>query len=247
MLDADLDAEKWWNVDEEGMPKRTADEIYAEREQSLIDSINRVPCEPIEAADKGTCFNEAVDAYIHSCGSSRDDVVLRSRLDEQFGEVIDATMDGFVFTFDYDLVKEASQRFSGAVSQYLCSALIKTRFGVVELYGYADEIVKDKVVDIKTTSKYEFGDFARKWQKDVYPYCLVESGLMVPTMFEYAVFQWNSRKGEPLKAAFYAEQYMYDHAAASERLRKGCEQFIEWLEAHSDRITDRKIFGGETH
>lgn len=35
------------------------------------------------------------------------------------------------------------------------SAVIPTRYGDVELYGYIDELVRDTVYDIKTTSKYD--------------------------------------------------------------------------------------------
>lgn len=245
MCDADIDAEAAWNLDEEGMPKRTADELYAEREQALLDSINRVPHEPIEAADKGMAFNAAVDFY--GSGDIDARVALRSVSDEQYGEQVEADINGFSFRFAYDLVAEAAQYFEGSVTQHLCKALILTRYGVVELYGYADEIRRDKVYDIKTTGRYSFGDYGRKWQKEVYPYCLIESGEMkAVSEFEYTVYVWGYQKqGAPLTATQYREVYQYDHAKATERLRAGLEQFIGWLEAHREQITDKKIFGYE--
>lgn len=49
----------------------------------------------------------------------------------------------------------AVEVFSGALSQVFVSAVIPTRYGDVELYGYIDELVRDTVYDIKTTSKYD--------------------------------------------------------------------------------------------
>ena len=242
MLDADLDADAFWNLDDEGMPKRSADDLYAEREQALLDSINRVEREPIEAADKGTAFNALVD-YVNGTPLP-DGLTLATRLDEQYGEVWDVSLNGFTFTYAHDLVAQASASFAGAVAQHRCEAWLETGRGLVQLYGYADEILPDKVVDIKTTGRYEFGAFSRKWQKDVYPYCLVRGAEMPDVcLFEYAVFVWDyQRKGAPLTAKRYDEQYMYDHAKATERLRGICEQFIDWLEVHRELITDTKIF-----
>ena len=242
MLDADLDAEAFWNLDEEGMPKRTADELYAEREQSLLDSINRVPHEPIEAADKGTAFNALID-YVNGTPLP-DGITIEGVLDEQYGEIWKASLNGFTFSFALDTIAQAAAYFAGAVAQHRCEAWLETNKGLVQLYGYADEILLTKICDIKTTSRYEFGNFARKWQKDVYPYCLVRSGEMPDiTQFEYSVFAWDyQRQGAPLTAKQYSEVYMYDHAKATERLRGICEQFIDWLEVHRPAITDTKIF-----
>lgn len=245
MLDADLDAEAYRNLDEDGMPRRTADEIYAEREQALLDTINRVPREPAEAADKGTAFNALVD-YVNGTPPP-EGVDIRGVLDERYGELWEVSLDGFTFTFDLGTVGEAAACFAGAVAQHRCEAWLETDRGLVRLYGYADEILPAKVCDIKTTSRYEFGQFARRWQKDVYPYCLVRSGEMPDvTQFEYSVFVWGyQREGAPLTARRYSEVYMYDHAKAAGRLRGFCGRFIDWLEAHRAAITDTKIFAPE--
>ena len=118
----------------------------------------------------------------------------------------------------------------------------------MELYGYADEIVRDKVFDIKTTSSYQFGKFERAWQKFVYPWCLVESGEMPEvSSFEYTVFVLSkpTSKSPFITGKMYREEYTYDHEQAGIQLRSILERFIEWLEAHREEITDRKIFGGE--
>ena len=60
-LDADKEFEDAFNIDADGNYKVSLDDITEARLQELLDRINRVPREPIPAADKGTCFNMLVD------------------------------------------------------------------------------------------------------------------------------------------------------------------------------------------
>ena len=246
-LDADQAAEEFWNLDGDGEYKETADEIADRLEKELLDAVNRVPREPIEAADKGTCFNEVVDCLIsrRKCGYEGMDI--------QSGElggnrVITAKLNGFEFHFDVDFCKEVAEALKGAISQHNCRAILPTAYGDVELYGYVDEIVADEVVDIKTTSRYEFGKYGKGWQRFVYPYCLVESGeLQWVRGFEYLVVVWKggTSRTPVLSGTICEEYYTYNHAAAELHLRQICERFIEWLEAHRHQITDKKIFAEE--
>lgn len=283
-LDSDEESEGFRNLDgETGEMKRTAEEIAEARERELLDAINRVPHEPIEAADRGTCFNEIVDCLVENRGSSREDVSInrmphlydvcdrfcgKKNCDYRWDgneekcrraydnalrnnaivQGVVATLHDFEFCFDIGLCREAAAYFRGAVPQHFCRAVMATAYGDVELYGYADEIVRDKVYDIKTTSSYQFGKFERAWQKDVYPWCLVESGEMRRvSSFEYTVFVLSrpTSRSPLITGKMYREEYTYDHSAAGERLRAFLERFIEWLESRRDMITDRKIFGGD--
>ena len=53
-LDVDQTVEEFWNLDGDGEYKETADEMSDRLERELLDAVNRVPREPMEAADKGT-------------------------------------------------------------------------------------------------------------------------------------------------------------------------------------------------
>jgi len=122
--------------------------------------------------------------------------------------------------------------FKGAASQVFCQGTIQTRYGLVELYGYIDELVEDAVYDIKTTSRYELGKYSKGWQRHVYPYCLVQSG--VPVIgFEYTVTDFNN---------CYQEWYDFHYEASEQLIRAHCERLIEFLESRRDKITDKKIF-----
>lgn len=241
-LDAETTWEKYWGNSDE--PSISLDEYLVKAEADLIDKINRVPCEPIEAADKGTCFNEIIDR-INSGGQSINPEVSVKTVTPIEGvadvPTIEAATENFTFHFDIATCRQAAGYFVDAIPQHYCNAVLPTRYGDVELYGYADEIRGDKVFDIKTTKQYEYGKFSKKWQKELYPYCLVESGEMESVYeFEYTVFLLSQK--EPFSARMYREIYIYNHSVAKQRLALICEHFIEFLLNNKSLITDTKIF-----
>lgn len=257
LLDYELVAEEAWNkvseaahnrgeyLDKEiGDFKLTPDEMYLKLEQDLLDAVNRVDGEPSEAADKGTCFNEIVDCLIAKSPCKRKDMqIMTERNEEGTPLCITAKMDGFLFRFDVAMCRQAAKYFENSLSQVLVVAPLETKYGIVELYGYIDEWRYDKIYDIKTTSYYNFGKFERKWQKHVYPYCALASGMTEEvTEFEYSV--WKLTKTTPIRGEFYKETYNYDHAKSTIMLRNICERIIEWLIAKDNQglITNRRIF-----
>lgn len=217
----------------------TPDEMQDKLDQELIDTINRVEHEPSEAADKGTCFNEVVDMLLdgHECQYEGMEV-------EEGDTTITARLHGFEFVFDRDFCVEVAEGLVDSASQVLTSATIETDCGTVELYGYIDEYQYNKVIDLKTTGNYDFLKFERKWQRHVYPYCLVENGNEVDG-FEYRVIKWKGgTKTQPaLSGEVIPEYYTYDHEQSKGELKGMLEHFIGWLEANRDRITDKKVFG----
>ena len=107
-----------------------------------------------------------------------------------------------------------------------------------------DELRRDVVYDIKTTSRYQFGKYARGWQRHVYPYCLIASGMMEDVKaFEYTAYQLKKSRTGLISGTRYPEYYVYDHAQSTAMLTAHCEAFIEFLEANRELITDKKIFG----
>ncbi|MCD8293985.1 MAG: hypothetical protein LUE27_01890 [Clostridia bacterium] len=234
-------------------------------ERELLDAVNRVEQGPKVYADRGTCFNEIVDYILSGGESGRKDVEISrgvwSTLCENSWEfepgeeplrqreVYVARMNGFEFTFDAEFCESVAREFGPyAVPQYLCKGTIDTEWGKVELYGYADEIVLDKVYDLKTTTSYQFGKYERGWQRLVYPYCLVESG-DVPQIASFTylpIVLYGGTADEPvINGRMYREEYTYDHAYAQDRLRGMLGSFIGWLEANRANIVDEKVFGGE--
>lgn len=257
LIDYELEAEEPWNTVSDNahrngkyLDKETGDyilspdEMYTRIEAELIDTINRCPRVPVEAADKGTAFNEVIDCLIENRRSSRDDCRIHSeRLDSATTAII-AEINGFTFAYDAAFCKEVAAYFKGSIPQYLTSAILPTRYGNVELYGFIDEWMPSRICDIKTTSSYTFGKYGRKWQRHVYPYCCIESGMTSQVdEFEYTVVQWD--RNPVLKGKIYREVYTYDHRKSAERLTGMAERFIHWLNFRKAFITDSRIFGGE--
>lgn len=230
-----LNAEKKFNKYGE-YSGETIDEFCTRNENELIDAINRVPFTS-EAANRGTAFNELVDALIMSEKYLSDDV------SENYGGVVEDKKAGACYCWNHDgtpylfpvaLVDEFVNYYAsmGAISQVYCEALINTSFGVVKLYGYIDELTPLCVHDIKTTKQYTRGKYSDHWQKYVYPYCLNECGNDVK-QFEYNVTDFKQT---------YTEEFNYNHERDTKVLRDHVERFIMFLELNKRRITDKKIF-----
>lgn len=246
-LDSDLEFEGPWNRDADGEYKLSADEIAAKKEQELLDYVNKVPQEPSEAADKGTCFNEVLDRLLLNTKEGREDVNIHSgRVNTNDGDelpVVFADMDGFSFIYSLDLCLNLRNELKGAIPQYHTEAVLNTKYGDVLLHGFIDYVIDDKVVDLKTTKQYSFPKYDTGFQRHIYPYCLIESGVMDEVSeFDYLVVQWKDRVGQPTSGALYMEPYTYNHAESTKLLRGYCERFIEWLENNRYRITNKAIF-----
>lgn len=265
------DAENFWYQDEEGGWHKnysestgyrySQTEVYELSKAELINAINRVPTVS-EAANKGTAFNELIDALITKKRSN----ILKTRKvylnvngeylyselplnNEVFKLVgVEAEIKDSKFIFDIGLLKSAADYFNGSLNQVYTSAIIETDYGAVELYGYIDELNRNKVYDIKTTKKYEFGKYSKYWQRHVYPYCLLESKTCTDIeSFEFTCFQLygGTERNPIITGDKYPELYNYDHEQSKAALKSHCERFIEFLEENRSLITDKKIFGGE--
>lgn len=255
LLHVEEELESPFNIDTDtGEYKRTEDEIEYELRRSLIDAINRVPFDS-EAADKGTAFNAVIDCLIHRRAhkeaTEREPYVIQGDRETNIVQVSflernDGLQPARHFLFDRQWCVEQAQYFEGSLSQVLVKAMLPTRYGDVELYGYIDELRRDVVYDIKTTSRYQFGKYERGWQRHAYPYCLIASGMMDGVQaFEYTAYQLKGGTSRTplISGARYPEYYAYNHARSTAMLTAHCEAFIEWLEANREVITDKKIFG----
>lgn len=248
------------------------EEVDALLKQELLDAINRVPHEPSEPASKGTALNEIVDCIIHNRKSDNKNILIKSLkgidVKREFGctdEVgkpvyydywfehikvpcIFAEIDGFSFYFDKDFCKSIAEYFKGSLSQVFTSATIETEFGEVELYGYIDELRENKVFDLKTTSRYEFGKYSKYWQRHIYPYTLIESGACTEiNSFEFTayVLKGGTSRTPLITGVQYAEVYQYNHEQSKMLLKNICERFCQFLEDNRDLITNKKIFNEE--
>lgn len=216
--------QQYWGFSEN--PKLTEDEFEEQQFQDLINRINRVPFES-EAAEKGTAFNEMIDCIIENRLSEKYEIVS----DREKG-IITVKNSKWLFEFPLKLSAEIAKRLSGALTQQLVSGVLPTKYGDVLLYGYLDEMLPFKVVDIKTTGKYSAFKYRENWQHKVYPFCLNDNGILIND-FEYVVTDFKK---------VYTEFYTYNPDRDFALLQGFCERFIEFLEANRHLITDTKIF-----
>ena len=213
-------------------PKVTEEEFEQEQFQSLINSINRVPIawEDTEAMDRGTAFNEVVDCLIDNRKSDK----MQISSNKETG-TISAAYNNRTFQFPIALCKEFAEYLKGALTQQFTDGYLQTKYGTVYLYGYIDQLMPFKVVDIKTTAQYNAFKYRDNWQKVVYPFCLNHNGNHI-NEFEFVVTDLKNS---------WTENYNYNEEKDLPELIEHCERFIEFLEQNKTLITNKKIYGGE--
>lgn len=252
LVDCDRHWEEWYGNSDE--PTISSEDYYAKCEQDLLNAINRVPFVS-EAASRGTALNELVDCIVDNRKPMEGMVVERvyqlSEADATRKNLIGLSVEyeGFSFLFDIVLVRSLAEYFKGAVCQHRCEAVMDTSFGPVILYGDSDYILRDVVYDLKSTNKYSaYGKFEDGWQKDLYPWALIESGEMEGiTGFEYTIvpLSGGSATSPLITGEIKSEWYDYSHGTATRRLRQVLEAFLPWIEEHRSQITHPRIFNEE--
>lgn len=228
--------EKFYGFSEE--PSILLEDYIAKSEKELIDKINRVPFES-EAADRGTAFNEVVDALIEQRKPNGMEVKKTETLNYE------VKFKDWTFNFPIKLCVDMANMYRGALTQARVSGVMETKWGDVELYGVIDELMPMAVHDIKTTGSYSVGKFKYNTQHLLYPWALRQRGIDVPTFHYDVVEMGKPRKDGTYSIERYQETYVYDHARDEKVLRDRVEDFIDFVEEHRGEITDKKIFGIE--
>lgn len=205
-------------------PSKSFEDYEKESFQSLIDRINRVPFES-DAALRGTCLNGLIDIMLGYPSpvehNEYSDLLWRTELR------------GKEFFFPKSVVSELQMYFSGCDAQVFVERNIKTMYGDVRLYGFADYVDRYGCYDLKTTGRYTRGKYQSRWQKVVYPYCLNRGRMN----FEYDVVEI----GKHIET--YSECYIYEPERDDMKLVSILEDFICFLNENKGLITDEKIYG----
>ena len=218
-------------------------EAIRQAEQDFLDTVNRVPRDPNYYAARGTALNELVDARAcHVTGEHP--VKYRNEGDE--GGVYTVDIDTFTIDFAEALVEQTAAWVQGMTPQVYCEADIEVRQGVVTLYGYADYVGADEVIDLKSTKKYspDSRDYSEHWQHRVYPYCLVKSGMLSEvSRFVYLVAECNANKEGVVDGQLFREPYEVFVYEYESQLRDFLSyELLPWLDDHREQITNDKIF-----
>lgn len=212
--------------------------------QDFIDTINRVPRDPNYYLARGTALNVLVDG--RACHVvPQHPVSYLDRGDE--GGVYTVEIDTFSIAFAEALVEQTANWVYAYTPQVYCEADIEVQQGVVTLYGYADYVRDEEVVDLKTTKRYnpDNRDYSEHWQHRVYPYCLMKSGMVQSVeRFTYLVAEIAASKATDIvDGTLYREPYDITLLDCEKQLREFLSyEFLPWLEEHRDLIIDTKIF-----
>lgn len=209
-------------------------EEHEQRKQQLLDAINRVPIEPTEAMSCGTALNTAVDKQMNL---RKNDCPWPT----EFTIIEDA--DGRRFEFATSLINDICDYLGDSCQQVYSEWTLHTMFGDVLLYGYADYVNYDKVYDLKRVSTYSFGKYATKWQKEVYPLTLVNSGLVEKVKsFTYLAVEVKADKDGIINGKLCPEMYKVDLKMSEVLVRNMLETaFIPFLIKNKEHIHNDKI------
>ena len=94
--------------------------------------------------------------------------------------------------------------------------------------------IAPELIDLKTTSTYELGKYKDSMQMHLYPVALFNEENIVTDEFEFLVTDFKE---------IYSETYPINLIDSNAKLAVICNSLIEFLNAKSDLITDKKIFG----
>lgn len=227
----------------EYMQLADTEEECEKREKSLLDAINRVEREPSYYMARGTALNELVDAA--ACRVPMKNEREYMFIDEgDNGGYHKLYVDGFELAFADNLVSQLAGYVKGMSPQVYCEATLNTLHGNVLLYGYADYVGQDNVVDLKTCKAFEAGKYDGHWQRFVYPYCLMASGMMADVFrFDYLCAELVAGHDGLLNGSVYSDIYPADFAECEAVLIAQLDYlFLPWLEQHREQITDKRIF-----
>lgn len=207
---------------------------YELRRQQLLDAINRVHTEPTEAMSCGTALNTAVDKYMQR----------RKQADElPIDGTISEKADGRHFEFATSLVDDICAYMGDSCQQVYSEWTMHTMYGDVKLYGYADYVNYDRVYDLKRVTNYTIGKFATKWQKEVYPLTLVNSGVVEKVeSFTYLAVEVKTDKNGVISGKLCPEMYKVDVRISEVNVRNMLETaFVPFLINNKELITNEKI------
>lgn len=224
-LDNEDTWERLWGNSEN--PSKSAAEYEQEALGTLIDCVNRKHYYN-EFVARGTALNDIVDLYSSLDRHATLDTVT-SGPDEE----------GKTYSFPSWLIEKLASHVRNGLQQCFLRGTLHTNAGDVELYGFPDYIMPDRIVDLKTTSRYTVGKYRKGWQRIVYPYLAQKDNSGVD-MFEYYAVEFG-KSGINV----FSEAYIYRPETDITRLRLHCEELAAFCEENRSIITNKKIFNEE--
>jgi hypothetical protein len=249
----------WDKISEEKQVLYLTSTIYDAYElQKLINKINRVYSPTTEAMAQGKCFEALINQLLRADAVATVDYTVEYSVNQMIEDIFCCEdEDGkpwcdnnshygkvqYKFTFPSEIINRVLDFLQNErvhSQQYFVEKNIEVSGRIVELYGFVDYCGLDCVIDLKTTGSYKFPKYDTNWQRYVYGYCLRDS---VDTL-QFLVAYFDYQRKKLVATEIYHETYSMEYEDFS-GLRAFIAEFIDFLETHRERITDKKIFGGE--
>lgn len=135
------------------------------------------------------------------------------------------------YKFQTATINQIISELQGSIKQVYCQTEIENFM----VYGYADFVLMDRIIDTKKVGNYDLGKFTNGIQHHLYPLCLTDMGNQI-NYFEY----WGIAGDDLLK-----EQYKFDYAESRAIVLNECRELEWFIETNRDLITNTKIFWNE--
>lgn len=229
-LDAANIYDQFWGFSEN--PKFTLAEFEEKSFDELIAKLNREPQELSEAAERGTAFNEVLDAILE--WRSPANGVEVEKIKDASGKVVTirTRRNGFQWDLPARIFSKMARNLSpDAVAQIFTEREITSGYGKVRLYGYVDYVCNDRIIDVKTTNRYNAFKYRKSWQKTAYPYLLSGEGTDIQK-FEFLATDFKR---------IYSEVYNFRPETDLPKLYNHIDSLIEFIEANKDIINNDKL------
>ena len=201
--------------------------------QEMVDRINRKPQPASMPMLKGRAFNDLIDDLSAGREKPVETMVVGDVRVQAYSQTVEYGAGlGMTFSFSKDVADEIAEMVKDSVAQVFTQGKIETSFGEVLIYGYADYLKADTVLELKTGEYYDFPKFLKSFQHKCYLYCLRQEGYETE-LCRYLFTDFRDVKVE--------EYYWTEEMQAS--LLTDLEAFLSFVFSHKDLITDPKILG----
>jgi len=197
--------------------------------ESLINKINGVKGESVDAILKGIAFENTINDLIDG---NKDRIDVSD--DNQHFIVNWKGDDEERLLLNAPLVNGIAERlkFNTGKQKYM-EAIIHTHVGNIKLYGIVDYDYPEMVVDLKGTDKYKCGKYEDNTQHPVYSLIRKLNDRPIKA-FKYLVSDYTREYQE----TYIPTEQMY------QKLMLTIYEFIAFINHFKKHITNTKIFGG---
>lgn len=207
--------------------------------EALIAALSHTPGVASMEADRGTALNNICDSLLLTGEPPLNN-------GDTWGDKVGDRLYSVDPLLCQELLRHLQAQDAGSVQTY-SSALITTLQGVrVKLYGYADYVATTGVIDLKTTKSYSYGKYRHGWQHIVYPYTLIQSGLLDRQSYDgfvYLVAEVDTTPEGIITGSIYEESYFDTFGDCKTKLIDYLDgEVLPFICQHRDELRSSYIF-----